>query len=89
MENPMLGTHLDMADTADGTYKTLYGMSKTPDMSSEPAKIKVTNLQDTNERYVPGVADPGQPEFEFFNDDTATEPTTGTQIKNSRFRRRA
>ena len=83
METAFLGTHLDMADTADGTFKTLYGMSKAPDMSSNAEKIDVTNLQDKNKRSIPGIVDLGEPEFEFFNDNTATEPTTGTMMMNS------
>jgi hypothetical protein len=57
METAFLGTHLDMADTADGTFKTLYGMSKAPDMSSNADKIDVTNLLDKNKRSIPGIAD--------------------------------
>lgn len=83
MEKAMLGTHLDMADAADGTFKTLYGLAKVPDMSFEASKIKVTNLQDKNERYIPGIVDLGEPEFEFFNDDTKTEPTDGTLLMNT------
>lgn len=83
MEKSMLGTHLDMADSAEGTFKELYGLAKVPDMSFEADKIEVTNLKDTNKRYIPGIVDLGQPEFEFFNDDTATEPTSGTQLMNS------
>ena len=83
MEKAMLGTHLDMADAADGTFKTLYGLAKVPDMSFEADKIDVTNLQDKNKRYIPGIVNLGEPEFEFFNDDTATEPTTGTMLMNS------
>lgn len=83
MEKAMLGTHLDMADAADGTFKTLYGLAKVPDMSFEAEKIEVTNLQDKNKRYIPGIIDLGEPEFEFYNDDTATEPTSGTLLMNS------
>ena len=83
METAMLGTHLDMADTADGTFKTLYGLAKVPDMSFEAEKIDVTNLQDKNKRNIPGIIDLGEPEFEFFNDDTKTEPENGTLLMNS------
>lgn len=83
METAFLGTHLDMSDTADGTFKTLYGLAKAPDMSFEADKIEVTNLQDKNKRYIPGIVDLGEPEFEFYNDDTATEPTSGTLLMNS------
>jgi predicted secreted protein len=83
MERAMLGTRLEMADTAEGTYKTLYGLAKVPDMSFEAEKIEVTNFQDKNKRYIPGVVDLGDPEFEFYNDDTTTEPTSGTMLMNS------
>jgi len=83
METAMLGTHLDMADAADGTFKTLYGLAKVPDMSFEAEKIDVTNLQDKNKRNIPGIIDLGEPEFEFFNDDTKTEPENGTLLMNS------
>lgn len=83
MEIAMLGTHLDMADAAEGTFKKLYGLAKVPDMSFEADKIEVTNLQDTNKRYIPGIVDLGEPEFEFYNDDTQTEPTSGDQLMNS------
>lgn len=83
METAFLGTHLDMADTAGGTFKTLYGLAKVPDMSFSADKIEVTNLQDKNKRYIPGVVDLGEPEFDFYNDDTKTEQATGTQLMNS------
>jgi predicted secreted protein len=83
MEKAMLGTHLDMSDTAEGTFKTLYGLAKVPDMSFEAEKIEVTNLQDKNKRHIPGIVDLGEPEFEFYNDDTATEPVEGTTLMNS------
>lgn len=82
-ETAMLGIYLAMADTEAGTYKKLYGMNKVPDMSSEADKIDVTNLSDKNKRNIPGIMDLGEPEFDFFNDDTATEPTTGDQLMNS------
>lgn len=83
MEKAMLGTRLDMADAADGAFKTLYGLNKVPDMSFAPDKIEVTNMQDKNKRYIPGIVDLGEPEFEFYNDDTKTEPTSGEQLMNS------
>jgi len=82
-ENVVLGTYLSMADAEDGTYKKLYGMSKVPDMSSEADKIDVTNLMDKNKRNIPGIMDLGEPEFDFFNDDTSTEPTSGDMLMNS------
>ncbi len=83
METAFSGTHLDMADTADGTFKTLYGLHKVPDMSFEADKIEVTNLQDKNKRYIPGIVDPGEPEFEFYNDDTKTEDASKELLMNS------
>lgn len=82
-ETAMLGTYLAMADTEAGTYKKLYGMHKVPDMSSEADKIDVTNLLDKNKRNIPGVMDLGEPEFDFYNDDTATEPNSGDLLMNS------
>jgi hypothetical protein len=82
-ENVVLGTYLSMADTENGTYKKLYGMSKVPDMSSEADKVDVTNLMDKNKRNIPGIMDLGEPEFEFFNDDTSTEPISGDMLMNS------
>lgn len=82
MENNFLGTTLSMCATESGTYQTLYGLSDVPDFSSEPESIEVTNLSDGNKRYIPGVVDYGDPEFEFFNDDTATE-SDATKLKNS------
>jgi hypothetical protein len=82
-ENVVLGTYLSMADAENGTYKKLYGMSKVPDMSSEADKVDVTNLMDKNKRNIPGIMDLGEPEFDFFNDDTSTEPTSGDMLMNS------
>ena len=83
MEKAMLGTHLDMADASDGAFKQLYGLAKVPDMSFEADKIEITNLQDKNKRYIPGIVDLGEPEFEFYNDDTETEDQQGTKLMNS------
>ena len=79
-ENALLGTTLSVSETQAGTYLPLYGMSKVPDMAFEPDKIEVTNLSDTNKRYVPGIVDLGQPEFEFFNNN---EVDTTEKILNS------
>lgn len=83
MEKAMLGTYLSMADAADGTFKKLYGLATVPDMSFAADKIEVTNLQDKNKRYIPGISDLGEPEFEFYNDDTKTEPESGELLMNS------
>lgn len=83
MEKAMLGTYLSMADASGGAFKKLYGLATVPDMSFAADKIEVTNLQDTNKRYIPGISDLGEPEFEFFNDDTKTEPESGELLMNS------
>lgn len=80
MEKALLGTTLSTSTTETGTYLPLYGLSKVPDVSFEAEKIDVTNLSDTNKRYVPGIVDLGEPEFEFFNN--AEEDTT-EEIKDS------
>jgi hypothetical protein len=82
MEQAMLGTILSMSDTQAGTYKRLYGMSDVPDMSADADKIEVTNLSDTNKRSIPGIVDYGDPEFGFFNDNSATE-TDITMLRNA------
>lgn len=79
-ERALLGTTLSMSDTEAGTYLPLYGLSSVPDMAFEPDQIEVTNLADTNKRYVPGIVDLGQPEFEFFNND---EEDTVDEIMDS------
>jgi hypothetical protein len=82
MEQAFLGTKLSVCSTQAGTYQWLYGLSKVPDFSFEADKVEVTNLSDTNKRYVPGIIDLGEPEFEFFNDNSATEGDI-TKLMNS------
>lgn len=79
-ENAILGTTLSTCATQSGTYRQLYGMSKVPDVTFAADKVEVTNLSDTNKRYVPGIIDLGEPEFDFYNN-TGTD--TAELIANS------
>ncbi|SHI25012.1 hypothetical protein SAMN02745823_03891 [Sporobacter termitidis DSM 10068] len=79
-ESPLLGTVLSASSTQNGTYLPLYGLSNVPDMSFAADQVEVTNFSDKNKRFVPGIIDLGNPEFEFFNNDALD---VAEQIKNS------
>ncbi len=74
MELLSLGTKLQYCETADGTFQTLYGLQKTPEMGGEPEKVQVTNLANKNHRYIRGVKDLGDLDFEFFYNDDKDNP---------------
>lgn len=58
-------THLDYSED-NTTFSELYGLTSYPDMGSEPDKQEVTNMRDSNKRYIAGLQDPGTLGFEFF-----------------------
>ena len=66
MEYCSKGTTLAMSETQSGTFQKLYGMSSIPDMGGDREKIDITNLEDSNKRYIYGVSDFGELSFEFF-----------------------
>lgn len=57
---------IDTATSSSPAWKELYGLYEVPEMGSTPEKIEVTNLSDTNKRYVFGVQDFGDMEFKFY-----------------------
>lgn len=57
---------IDTATSSTPAWKELYGLYEVPEMGSTPEKIEVTNLSDTNKRYVFGVQDFGDMEFKFY-----------------------
>ena len=66
MELLSKGTKLQYAESASGTFKTLYGLKTTPDMGGDPEKVDVTNLNDNVRRYIKGVKDLGDLDFGFY-----------------------
>lgn len=84
MEYSSKGIVLSCSTTQTGTYQTLYGLSNVPEMGGSPEKIDVTNLEDANKRYIDGIVDYGDLQFNFFyNKEDATDLSNAEQIKNS------
>ncbi|MPN54789.1 hypothetical protein SDC9_202466 [bioreactor metagenome] len=73
--------YLDQGNGGSPLWKELYGLYEVPEMGSSPEKIEVTNLSDSNKRYVFGVQDFGDMEFKFYYN--AGDTDTTSLIKNS------
>lgn len=74
-------THLDFSE--DGTaWSELYGMDSYPDMGGDPPKVKVSNMRDSNERYIGGIPDVGDLKFSFFYNNETTDDS-GNMIKKA------
>lgn len=58
----------------------LDGLLDFPDMLGEADKIEVTTMSDTQRKYIPGLKDPGDPEFTFLYAGNGTG-TTWAKIK--------
>lgn len=69
------------ANSADPTYKTLYGLFSIPEMGGTPEMIDVTNLEDSIKRSIPGIGDTGTLDFEFYA--TEGETDTTTQVRDT------
>jgi hypothetical protein len=65
MEAATIGAYLK-AGTSVGTMKKLYGLYNIPDLGGTPAKISVTNFQDTTERSISGVQQLPDLNFQFY-----------------------
>ena len=74
MEILSKGTKLQYAESAAGTFKTLYGLKTTPDMGGDPEKVDVTNLNDSVRRYIKGVKDLGDLDFGFYYNSADENP---------------
>ncbi len=86
MEYITKDTHLDFSTDGGTTYKELYGMNGYPDMGGEPEQKDVSNMRDSNKRYIAGLTDTGNLGFDFYyNKDKDAETTvdTITLINNS------
>lgn len=79
------GIHLDICEdetiSDSSVFKTLYGLSSVPDVGGSPEKIEVTNLSDGNKRYIQGIKDYGDLEFEFYYN--KEEESSAEDIRNS------
>ena len=81
MEYITKDTHLDFSTDGGTTYKELYGLNGYPDMGSEPEQKEVTNMRDSNKRYIAGLTDTGNLGFDFYynkdkDDETTVDATT-------------
>lgn len=86
MEYITKDTHLDFSTDGGTTYKELYGMNGYPDMGGEPEQKDVSNMRDSNKRYIAGLTDTGNLGFDFYyNKDKDDETTVDTRtiINNS------
>lgn len=81
------GIHLDVCEDIAAElvkWRKLYGLSEVPDIGGDPEKIEVTNLEDSNVRYINGIADFGDLEFTFFYNREDTADAEGSaQVKES------
>jgi len=74
-------THLDFSEDGS-TWSELYGLDSYPEMGGDPPKVKVTNMRDSNERYIGGIPDISDLKFGFYyNKETAAD--SGTMIKKA------
>ena len=74
-------THLDFSEDGS-TWNELYGLDSYPEMGGDPPKVKVTNMRDSNERYIGGIPDIGDLKFGFYyNKETAAD--SGVMIKRA------
>lgn len=65
-------------------WRNLYGLSEVPDMGGEKEKIEVTNLADSNKRYINGISDFGDLEFRFFyNKEETPDDDESEQVMES------
>ena len=82
MEYITKDTHLDFSTDDGVTYKELYGLNGYPDMGSEPEQKDVTNMRDSNKRYIAGLTDTGNLGFDFYyNKETAED--SGNLVKKA------
>ena len=81
MEYITKDTHLDFS-TDGKTYKELYGMNGYPDMGSEPERKEVSNMRDSNKRYIAGLTDTGNLGFDFYYNKDETDADENL-IRNS------
>lgn len=81
------GIHLDICDDISeepAVWRKLYGLSEVPDIGGDPEKIEVTNLEDSNVRYINGIEDFGDLEFTFFyNKESSADAEGSAQVKES------
>ena len=82
MEYITKDTHLDFSTDDGATFKELYGLNGYPDMGSEPEQKEVTNMRDSNKRYIAGLTDTGNLGFDFYyNKETAED--SGNLVKKA------
>lgn len=53
------GTKLSFKKSGESDYTNLTGLKATPDFGAESEKIEVTDLSDSNKRYIDGIGDYG------------------------------
>lgn len=81
MEYITKDTHLDYS-TDGSAWKELYGLNGYPDMGSEPERKEVTNMRDGNKRYIGGLQDTGNLNFDFYYN-KESKADSGNVVSNS------
>lgn len=61
------------SDSAEITYEKLMDITDTPDLGNAPEQVDVTTLSDWMKKYIAGLVDVSQLEFNGFLDDTTKE----------------
>lgn len=52
----------------NGTFERIDYLMEVPELGGEPEQVETTTLQDGTRRYIPGIKDPGDLEFNFLYD---------------------
>lgn len=54
------------------TYTRIDYLMQVPDLGGDPERVEVTTLQDSVRKYIPGIQDPGDLDFQFLYDNETT-----------------
>jgi hypothetical protein len=58
--------------TGTNTWVKIPLLMSTPDMGGDPEQVEVTTLEDATRKYIAGIKDPGDLQFQFLYDNSAT-----------------
>lgn len=68
MAQGLLTKDVELHYDNNGNFERIDYLMEVPELGGEPEQVEVTTLQDGTRKYIPGIKDPGDLEFNFLYD---------------------
>lgn len=88
MEKTTIFTFLMHAETADGEFKELVGITSYPELFSAPEKLDISDMSSKQKKYAPGMVDVTDQEYGYIYDKEAYDKIKALEGKDQYYQLR-